>query len=293
MDTNQYFAQDPLASSDILTSLSEKIEAQPHLYWAALIDGAFDYPESQQAPYTKGGMNCYAFDAFEGLESAAPWLMQLTPDNAGKIQLKELLRHCRGRPMLSFVASHQSIETLKNGWANQHWITTADGQRMLLRIADTRILPQLPQALTPAQWAALTFHLGAWLFINREGRLESCPLAPEDMNAGKDIQLSQAQLDLLTQAAEPDAVIDLLAEGMPEIIPSDLKKSQFYGLIAESCKLGQQYEVKAFPDTVSLSIAACLTRGLSNSNPKLLKILASRNWPSGKLGDILVAQEII
>ena len=175
--------------------------------------------------------------------------------------------------MLSFVASRQPIEKLKNDWANLHWISTADAQRMLLRFADTRILPILSQALTSAQWAAFTAHLDSWHFINREGKLESCTLAPENINATIDIQLSQDQLDTLLQAAEPDAVIDLLAEGMPELIPPDLKKSEFHALITESCKLGKQYAIAAFPDTVSLSVAACLTRGLSNSDPKLLKIL--------------------
>lgn len=289
MKNNVFFAQDAMVTHEILDQLNEYIKTQPDLHWAALIDSAFDYPASEFFPYTTTGINCYAFDAYEGLEAAAPWLMPFADEQ----QLSNLLRHCKARPMLSFVASRQPIAELTETWASLHWVTAVDKQRMLLRLADTRILPMLPQILSSDQWAAFTAPLEHWLFINREGKLNNCPLAPENTRAVPHIQLSQAQLDLLLQAAEADAVIDLIVDCMSDIIPIDIKNSHFFKLINESCQLAQAHQIEAFPDTVSLAVAACLTSGESNKNPKLHLLLEKKKWIPSKLGETLVTEEVI
>jgi hypothetical protein len=297
MKKTDFFAQDEMSHLAVFTRLREYAKAQPDLHWAALVDAAFDYPESDEAPYASGGINCYLLDAYQGLKAAAPWLMPLSLNDLAsddpQSPLKKLLRHCRERPMLSFVASRKPSMTLKEDWANLHWITDADNQRMLLRLADTRILPNLPQVLTPEQWAAFTAPLAHWLVINREGQLVTCPLAAKETIASGPIQLTQAQMDALMQAAEADAVIDLLAESMPNIIPADIKKSRFYTLVNDSCQLAQAHQIEAFDDTVSLAVAACLTSGASNKNPLLLALLKGKKWASGKLGEALVAEAII
>lgn len=282
-----------MAISTAIALLSAHMKAQPDLHWAALVDGAFDYPSTELAPYAATGINCYMLDAFEGLQAAAPWLMPLSSSDPDQQQLRKLLRHCKERPMLSFVASREPTMTLKEGWANLHWICTADEQRMLLRMADTRILPMLPQVLTAAQWAAFTAPLEHWLLINREGQLVTCPLAAKDTTSSTKIELTQAQLDTLLQAAEADAVIDLFVENMPEIIPADIKKSQLYNLIDESCQLAQAYQIQTFSDTVSLAVAACLTSGESNKDPKLLALLGAGEWTPSKLGEAILDENII
>jgi hypothetical protein len=156
MKNTIFFAQDGMAVSTVIDLLGEQVKAQPDLHWAALLDAAFDYPASEPMPYGANGVNCYMLDDFKGLERAAPWLVPLPSCDADQQQLRELLRHCRGRPMLSFVASREPTVTLKEAWAKLHWICAVDDQRMLLRMADTRILPVLPRVLTPKQWAAFT-----------------------------------------------------------------------------------------------------------------------------------------
>lgn len=293
MNSPQYFAQNAFLSSAIFDVLLEKIKMWPNLHWAALIDGAFDYSGSADVPYITAGLNCYAFNSYEGLENAAPWLMPFDLDLTGQVQLKKILRHCRGRPMLSFIASREPIAAIVEEWSGLHWVNTLDDQKMLMRFADTRILPILCQTLSPDQLAAFTRHIEVWSYINREGQLKDAPLPPPGICAARYIHLSQDQLNLLMQLSEPDAVIDLIAEGMPEIIPRNFKKAEFYELVATACKLGQRYGVTEFPDTVSLSVSACLSNGMSSSDPALLRILASKDWVSGKLGDAILAQEII
>jgi hypothetical protein len=293
MKNINFFAQDATAISTVIAMMGEHIQAQPDLHWAALVDAAFDYPATEPAPYTFKGINCYQLDAFEGLQGAAPWLVPLPSDDPNQQELRKLLRHCRERPMLSFVASRQPAITLKDDWANLHWVCAEDEQNMLLRLADTRILPVLPQVLTPEQWSAFTAPLEHWLLINREGQLVTCPLANKCVIASKKIKLTQAQLDALLHVSEADAVIDLLVENMPEIIPVNIKKSQLYKIVNESCVLAQAHRIEVFSDTVSLAVAACLTSGESNTNKKLIVLLDAGKWISAKLGDAILAENII
>jgi hypothetical protein len=118
-------------------------------------------------------------------------------------------------------------------------------------------------------------------------------LTDRDVVASKQIRLNQAQLDALLQAAEADAVIDLLMENMPEIIPENIKNSQFYKLVNESCVLAQAHKIEVFSDIVSLAVAACLTSGESNENKKLIEIMDNRKFTPSKLGDVILAEKII
>src|SRR5450830_566133 len=126
MKNNNFFAQDAMSINVVLTQLNEYARLQPDLHWAALVDAAFDYPASDEAPYTLEGINCYLLDEYQGLKAAAPWLMPFSPDDSDQSTLRRLLKHCKERPMLSFVASYKSAVALKEDWANLHWITDLD-----------------------------------------------------------------------------------------------------------------------------------------------------------------------
>jgi hypothetical protein len=293
MKTTAFFAQDKMNVAGVIDELNAHRNAHPEWHWAALVDGAFDYPEAEQTPYAAEAINCYLSDAFEGLEVAAPWLYPLPSTTEDKASLRKLLQHCNGRPMLSFVASRGPLMELKEAWAPLHWLNTTDDQRMLLRLADTRTLPELPRVLTARQWAALTAPLAQWLTIDREGHLKSCPLAPEGVFAETQIQLAQTQLDALLQAAEPDAVIDVLVDSMREALPASQKKSQLHRLVEASCALARSYQVEVFSDIVSLAVAACLTEGASNDDAKVHALLHDRRWTSGEMGNALLAEGIL
>lgn len=279
--------------ADVMAALNAQMRKQSNLHWAALVDGAFDYPSAWHAPYASEGINCYQIDTCEGLQDAAPWLMPLASNGTNQALLERLLRHCSEHPMLSFVASREPTINLKKYWENLHWVSTDDGQRMLLRMADTRILPILPQVLTSTQWAAFTTPLACWLYINRYGQLVSCSLEPEETPVSVPIRLSQLQLDRLLNAAETDAVFNLVTERMADIIPAGMNPIQLYHLIEESCLLAQAHQIEIYSDTVALAVAACLSCGQSTRNPTLLALLRARQWIAGKLAEALIEENII
>jgi hypothetical protein len=284
-----YFAQDPTVLTGVSNTLAAMRSAQPELYWSALIDSAFDYPGAAPAPYSAGALNCYDAEAFEGLRQLAPCLVPLPEDDHG---VARLLWHCRERPMLSILASTAPPAALVEAWLPLHWVHDDDNQRMLLRVADTRVVPVLARVLTPAQWAAWTASIAHWLIIDRSGQLVTCSLAEQSAAPETSIQLTRAQLDQMILAAEPDAIIDLLAQSMPDVLPATLPKSQLYGLIAESCALAHRCGVEVYSDIVALAVAACISEGRSNQNGRLPALLRAAQWAPGGLGELLLDEAI-
>jgi hypothetical protein len=85
-----------------------------------------------------------------------------------------------------------------------------DGVLMGLRIADTRILVDLPAAMTPQQWGEMSGPIHRWTLLNRRG--EEVALALPEDRAGlipenRQFTLSNAQLAILAIGSDPDRLL--------------------------------------------------------------------------------------
>lgn len=293
MKNGYFYAQDAVAVAAALRQLRELRNACPELHWAALIDSAFDYPAGAELPYTAGSINCYQGDAFAGLQKAAPWLMPLGGGNDDEALLRSVLRHCGARPMVSIVGCRVPLDRLADHWRPLHRVRAVDEQRMLLRIADTRVLNVLPRILRPSQWAAYTAPLAHWLALDRTGKFIPLALAPQDTAADGTIALSQQQVDDMLLASQPDAVIDLLKDTMADIVPGDILHSDLYRMIHDSCTLAAKHGVQVFADTFALAVAACLTNGETNHRSEVRALLGAGQWRRGELGEELVQAGLV
>ncbi len=289
---SESFGQDPANVPAVLAEMTVLAQEQPDLRWAALIDSAFDYPSAEQTAYSNHARNCYDSATYDGLEKAAPMLVPIDPIN-DQAFLVPLLKHCNGRPMISFLASHIEVEELLESWRPLHWISAVDHQRMILRLADTRTLAALPNVLTPTQWAAISGHLARWVIINRTGTLTSLPLPEPNTLKASAIHLDQNQLSALLNVAEPDNILSLLSESMSEILPEEMSGSERHIMVSKSCDLARKFEIKNWPDLVSLSVAAFLTKGLTSRDEKLADYLTRKQWSPGDLGVSLVSEGFV
>lgn len=287
-----YFGQDPVNVPVLLKDLAALARTHQDVHWGALIDTAFDYPAVTETPYWNRRINCYDSPEYDGLDNAAPILVpfEITNDHSF---LTQLLRHCHNRPMISFLASDIPLEKLCDVWRSLHWITAADTQRMLLRLADTRTLTILPKVLSPAQWAAFSGPVTKWVALNREGGLIS--LAPAKLNEtkAKSIHLDHDQLGVLLAASEPDNILSLISDSMSDIIPHEMQGSQRYEIVYRSCALAREHNVENWADVVSLSVAAFLTEGSIFQNELLTAHLIRRQWSEGDLGTSLIAERFL
>lgn len=282
-----YFAVDPPDVADVTSQLMTLIDADPKANWIAVVDSAFDHGGSALACHGTH-IVLYSSEELDALSEVSPLLISLASEQKGLLerQLLSLARHCAGRPMLSVVASAKNAEELKLNWQKCARVVTDDGQKMLLRFADTRVLPALPETLRQEFWAALTQELIGWWYIDRAGALMSAPIATTGAVPAFPIVIGRHGLRKMLERNEPDAVIDRICAQTPEILPKS-NKAAFFQRMRDVCDFAREREVEAFPDVVALGAfdIACRHQGLEN--PKLLKLVADRGWSCGEMAAAL------
>lgn len=290
-----YFAQDPTNLKAAEKHLADAFAAEPGLHWIALVDAAFDHGNDAAGTLYKG-LNCYAAEfPLDDLAGAAPWLVELDPFEKDHRQMAQLLAHCSRRPMLSVMASRIPASALGKRWLPLHRVHTSDKQRLLLRFADTRTLPLLPDILAPAQWAAIAGPLAHWFYVEREGAMVAARLPePSEVAPPTALHLSQAQLDAMVRACEPDAALDLLADQMPEVFAPTMAHGNLHGYIKKKTfGLIEKHGIENWTDKVSLVTAELLTNGKIHDNPMLEELLLTKAWQPGNLREALLNHKLL
>jgi hypothetical protein len=109
----------------------------------------------------------------------------------------------------SALTTEQMLKHLQQ--CTQVWLSNAEA--VFLRFADCRVLPRLAAHLTSAQWRAIAGPMMKWEFHLRDGSRSALPLADAGVEAAPfPLVLSEAQIDALTLAAQPDQLIEQLRE---------------------------------------------------------------------------------
>jgi len=284
------FAQDTTRPEAVDQVLAAMAEAADGLRWHVLYDSAFALEED--CP----GVNCYAFDSLTDLAPVAPRIVPLPArKHSGGDLAREVgrwLARCSSRPMLGFIASPLDAEAIAENWASLHMVRTEDGDRLLLRIADTRTLPALQRTLLPAQWAALVLPLKHWLIVDRCGAVMSLGLhASGSEPAQAPLILSGPQVDHLVESAEADALIAFFEESLPDLMPSptDLLPSLWHRRVDRVLKLAREHDVDRLEDKVALIQAAQWTDEACLRDERVLAILHSGSWRKEGMSEALLA----
>jgi hypothetical protein len=284
------YAQDPVQLDDVVAALAEHVSQDESLYWAALFDTAFDHGLAPH-PAHEAAINCYeGVPDLDDLMPVAPCLVPLAATDEGREAFEILARHCSGRPMLSIVASRIPLHALVQRWAPLHAVRTRDGLPLLLRVADTRVLAQLPRLLPPAQWQAWAEPLKHWFFIDRAGALGACEPAPAgDVQAAQSSEFTDTQVSAFIDAMEADTLYARLAEQLPAEVPGALRPSLAFENIQRVCTFCAKHRVSDLADMCEIALRAIATQGRVLSDARLLEILIVRGWQPGRLGEALDA----
>lgn len=270
------------------------VRNRPELEWYALVDTVFDYPDGKFVGEFVDAINCYTGDSkLDALATAAPCLVPLPDDDGLMHRLTSLLRHCSARPMLSFFASEAGSANILENWRAFYMAQLDDGQEMLLRFADTRVLPNLQHVLTSDQWGALCSEIRCWHYVGRNGGVMECAVSNALDCARGQLHLSSHQVDQLVELSYPDILLGRIVESLPEAIPSSTRFSSLYEFTAASYRLAQEYVIDNETDVFSLAVAACLSNGKSNESAELYRLLKSKAWSPGNLGDEMFKAGIV
>lgn len=164
------------------------------------------------------------FELLPGCSKAAkdvsPFVVSFDP---GDRSLLRLLKRCSGWPMLSALATYESVEELAKRLAA--WcIVAVDGQNFNFRFPDTRRLPMIFETLTQQQRRELIGNAIGWHYIDRDGSWSSLPLEPRTISlsiSGK-AMLDDSQFAQLLHDSEPDEMwVQLLDRGVrTNLLPS-------------------------------------------------------------------------
>lgn len=286
-----YFALDTPNELLLFQTIKAHIRAStPNQNWLALVDTAFDH--GFKGVSWKGlKFPVYYLNDFKPLANTAPTLLVLDvyQEEVFNRQLSALIKHCAGRPMLSFIQSKVSAEIIREHWQTSLAPMTEDGQRMLLRFADTRINENLPIDLLPNSWGRFTAVLEQWLIIDRMGALKPLKLSNvnQSLNPFSQWKLNQQEFNALLTSAQPDALVDALSEHYTELLPA-LNRADFYHTIKEVCDLADKYQIEAFPEVMSLALAVITSATPIQHDEKLNSWLAAHAWKTGEFTDALM-----
>lgn len=259
--------------------------------WCALVDTAFDHGGR---PLQWAGLRIalYSDGPLAGLNAVSPLMLPLdvvNEDNLSK-QLSRLLRHCQGKPMLSFVLASASPEALHAAWQGVLQVRTDDDQPFVLRLADSRVSQALAKSLREKSWAQITEALDSWLVINRNGQLQALPV-PEKMTQSveeghRNLKLNPSELEQLMILGQPDALINALQEHFSDLLEST-RGASLHQRMQKVCDLASQHKIEGFPDLMALAVADLATDGQLIDDERLPAWLGQKKWDSGHLENAL------
>ncbi|QAU23562.1 DUF4123 domain-containing protein [Dyella sp. M7H15-1] len=163
--------------------------------------------------------------AEESLPEIAPLLIDVTVESeATQKVIDETTRIGQLKPCVSVLESTLPLFLLTDHFAQFHLIERPDGQSMLMRWYDTRILPVWLDALTAEQRMFFTRGIAQWTSIDRFGDEQRHPIAESDIETAKraslPLQLDASQAERLQTASEPDALIYELRKTIAKQIDS-------------------------------------------------------------------------
>lgn len=117
-----------------------------------------------------------------------------------------LIKKTDGKPALSIIATKESLVHLTHRlmpWC----VVDAAGYTLALSFADTRILPELFEVLTPAQREELCGPMLRWQYVARDAQWASLPVTGNDVPPADKVVLDEQQCAQLTDASEADNVL--------------------------------------------------------------------------------------
>lgn len=288
------YGQDATQIDSITQSLLHSIQMHPDMSWYLWCDSAFDAADDLQPPAPYIGFNMYDAAGLERIRPYAPWLMPFySPGENTQTAIQRItpwIDHASGRPMLSFMASEHRAADVAAHLREFSWAIAAKDERMLLRLADTRSVVTLANALRLEQWVAITRPLAHWLIISREGLLEPLSVGshPDVENLSSPTQLDDDQINAIASAAEPDGYLHYIATELPEMLPSGQHASSVYSKVARAVELATRYAVNPLPDLLSLIKLSFSTHGEALGDERLTLLLAGQDYQPGQLQQALL-----
>jgi hypothetical protein len=210
------------------------LSQEPRSYVYLLIDASFRHettlPLIRELWPGKRWRSLYqdAPNTSEQVLSVSPLLLAVDEEALGI--LEAIARETTGQPMLSLIVTRESLSSLWGRLAAFRFIRVQDN-RYVLRLTDTRRLPQIIDMLTEEQRTRLYGQALAWWSIARNGcwrTLDIDSVSTQPPDTLRIIELSEQQAKMLVDMNRTDVLIDSLRINDPELYGAFGKPSERY-----------------------------------------------------------------
>lgn len=94
--------------------------------------------------------------------------------------------------------------------------------------------------------------LGHGCYIDRADLVAELEVGAVHTETPNRFELSAGEFAALVSAAEPDAVVNVLARDNPDVLPLQ-NRARCYDQVAAACHFAAQHQVEAFPDIVAIA----------------------------------------
>lgn len=229
---------------DVLVQRAEELPADCNLY--LLIDGIFVHGLYRSPTFNGGAMpTILLFESLPGctdaVRDASPFLVPIKQAHGVLVErLAKRLAPCSGWPMISAIASPESLEQL--GQRLAAWcVVENDGQRFNFRFPDTRRLPGLFDALNPQQRTEMTGPMRYWMYVDRSGSWRALAVPGHDSPIAAHPVLEDAQFGQMVDDSKADEVLFRLAYGGFQ--PQGLH-SMAYATVAGALRSAEEAELE-------------------------------------------------
>lgn len=238
-----------LTSDPILEKgLNEPADGQ-HAF--ALVDGTL-YPDIRLRPLL--GVESMVLNV-PGIKEAdarslLPLLIAWPPDEAmRRWLLTRSLAWARAHHAVTWLTSQLSLGPLAEHLGACMAGELEDGRRVLLRLSDARTLRAIVEQLTVGQRTRLLGPIRRWWHLDRREQLQELALDVESAAPPVELPLvlSDAQLAVLIEAAEPDVVLRLLEQISGDALKS-LSRPARHALVVQCIESARAWGIEASID---------------------------------------------
>ncbi|SEF73004.1 DUF4123 domain-containing protein [Marinobacterium lutimaris] len=201
-------------------------------------------------------------DTSDHVLAVSPLLIQLNANSLDS--LASIARETSGYPMLSLIASSETLETLALRFSTFRVVKVQDS-RYILRLADTRRLPQILEVLHQDQRELLTGNMLSWSYIGRDALWHSLPfdqIESAEPNKLVQIEFDDTQTQRLSDMNRIDAVIDGLRRNEPGLFNGLAPPSKRYDWVVKVLDDAQS-SASTFATQIQCCRQAALEEGIS------------------------------
>lgn len=155
------------------------------------------------------------------------------------------------------LASSMGINELRGQLTKRLDVRISENMDAMLRFFDAKILEQLVRILTPEQIAVLCSPAKKWWYVDRMGELVGIDREFEHIGSDSPkLDLSEKQEFALINASEPDQVLHLLMNAMPQL--RRLMPKNQYSFIADNISSASRLGLCSVSDFVLYSVMVTL-----------------------------------